>query len=120
MSYLVIMIVDEPDDCPDILNGWQEAGVSGVTILESTGLGRLQRGGFLDNLSIMPSVRDLIGQREEHHRTLLSVVEDKATVDKMVEIVKNRIGDLDEPHTGFLFVVPVLEVHGFGENRRMS
>lgn len=118
MSYLVIMIVDEPDDCPDILNGWQEAGVTGVTILESTGLGRLQRGGFLDNLPIMPSLRDLMAQQEEHHRTLLSVVEDKATVDKMVDIVNNKIGCLDEPHTGFLFVVPVLEVHGFGNYRK--
>jgi hypothetical protein len=35
----------------------------------------------------------------------------------MVAIVRERIGDLDEPHTGFLFVVPVVEVYGFGRQR---
>ena len=39
MSYLVVLIVDDPDDCPSILDAWEAAGVSGVTILESSGLG---------------------------------------------------------------------------------
>jgi nitrogen regulatory protein PII len=117
MTFMVVLIVDDPDDCPAILDGWQAAGVSGVTILDSSGLGRLRRAGLLDDTSIMPSIRDLLGQREVHHRTLISVVEDQQTVDRMVAIVRERIGDLDEPHTGFLFVVPVVEVYGFGRQR---
>ncbi len=58
MNYLVVLIVDDPDHCPAILNAWEEAGVSGVTILESSGLGRLRQGGLMDDLPLMPSLSD--------------------------------------------------------------
>jgi nitrogen regulatory protein P-II 1 len=117
MSYLVVLVVDDPDYCDDILEGWEAAGVTGVTILESSGLGHLRRHSLREDLSIMPSIRDLFAMDEVHHRTLLSVVEDQAHVDRMVAIAQQVIGDLEQAHTGFLFVVPVLEVHGLGKHR---
>lgn len=116
MSYLVVLIVDDPDDCPAILDAWEAAGVTGVTILESSGLGRLRRAGLRDDLPLMPSLHDLLGTREIHHRTLLSVVEEQSRVDEMVAIARKVIGDLDQPHTGFLFVIPVLQVYGLGKD----
>jgi hypothetical protein len=74
MSYLVVLVVDDPDNCEDILEGWEAAGVTGVTILESSGLGHLRRHGLREDLSIMPSLSDLLAMDEVHHRTLLSVV----------------------------------------------
>jgi len=118
MSYLVVLIVNDPDDCPDILSAWEEAGVLGVTILESTGLGRIRRAGLRDDVSIMPSLRDLFSRSEIHNRTLLTVVEDREIVDRLVAIAQEIIGDLDEPHTGFLFVVPVIEAYGLGMHRQ--
>lgn len=115
MSYLVVLIVDNLDDCPSILDAWERLGVSGVTILESTGLGRLRRSGLLDDLPLMPSLRDILGGREEPHRTLLSVVESLEVVEKLVAAAQETIGDLNDPHTGFLFVVPVLQAYGLGK-----
>jgi hypothetical protein len=37
-------------------------------------------------------------------------------VDRLEEIVRRIIGDLDEPNSGFMFVVPVLRAVGL--NRR--
>lgn len=115
MAYLVVLIVDDPDDCPAILEAWERLGVRGVTILESTGLGRLKRSGLRDDMPLMPSLRDIFESNEEHHRTLLSVVEDEAKVDSMISAVQDITGDLDHGNTGFLFVVPVLRVHGLGK-----
>ena len=117
MSYLVVLIVDNPDDCPMILSDWEELGVSGVTILESTGFGRLRRAGLRDDLPLMPSLEDFLGVREDPHRTLLSVVEDQDKVDQMVVTAQRIIGNLDDPHTGFLFVVPVLQAYGLGRGK---
>lgn len=114
MSYLVILIVDNLDDCLPILRTWEEQGVTGVTILESTGLGRILREGLLEDIPIMPSLEDFLTVREEPHRTLLSVVESQDQVTKMVETAQKIIGNLDDPHTGFLFVVPVLQAYGLG------
>jgi nitrogen regulatory protein P-II 1 len=118
MAYLVVFIVDDPDDCSPVLESWEAEGVTGVTILESTGLGRLKRAGLRDDLPLMPSMRDLLQGKEVHHRTLLSVVEDQETVDKMVAIAQNKLGDLSRPNTGFLFVVPVLQVYGILDGKK--
>jgi nitrogen regulatory protein PII len=118
MSYLVVLIVDNPEDCPQVLDAWEELGVTGVTILESTGLGRHRRAALREELPLMPSLVDFLSVREEPHRTLLSVVESQELVDRMVAEAQKVIGNLDDPHTGFLFVVPVLHAYGLGRGRQ--
>ncbi len=115
MSYLIVLIADNPSDCPYILDAWEEIGVTGVTILESTGLGRIRRAGLRDDLPLLPSLRELFQSDEVRHRTLLSVVDDQAKVDEMVSAAQSVIGDMDGPHTGFMFVVPVLQAYGLGK-----
>lgn len=114
MSYLVVLIVDDPDDCPDILEAWSGLGVTGATILDSTGMGRIKKAGLMDDFPIVPRLQDFLEVREEPHRTIFSVVDDDALVEQMAAAARHIIGDLDHPHTGFLFVVPVLKAYGLG------
>ena len=46
MSYMVVLVVDDVEQCPAVLDAWEEIGVSGVTILASTGLGRVRKAGL--------------------------------------------------------------------------
>ncbi|HEY9075701.1 MAG TPA: hypothetical protein VIO61_04120 [Anaerolineaceae bacterium] len=117
MNYMVILVVDDREQCPAVLDAWESIGVLGVTILPSTGLGRVRKAGLRDDLPLMPDLFDLMESEEVQHRTLFSVVETEETVDKMIACVKKVIGDLDNPHTGFLFVVPVIKALGFGKHR---
>ena len=117
MSYLVVLIVDDLDDCPAVLDAWEAAGVLGVTILASTGIGRMRRAGLRDDMPLMPSLQDLFESEEVQHRTLLSVVDSQELVDKMIAISQQVIGNLEDPHTGFLFVVPVIQSYGLGKHR---
>jgi len=41
MSYLVVLIVNEPNQVSSILEKWESLGVYGITILESWGCGKL-------------------------------------------------------------------------------
>ncbi|MBC7226135.1 MAG: hypothetical protein H5T61_02755 [Thermoflexales bacterium] len=111
MAYLVVLVLDNPDQCPDVLRAWDEAGVPGATILESTGLGRMQKA-IWDDLPLVPSVRDLLGVCELHHRTIFTVVQDEEAVDRVVAATQEITGDLNTHHTGILFVVPVVRVLG--------
>jgi nitrogen regulatory protein PII len=117
MSYLVVLIVNDIDDCPALMDAWEAAGVLGITILASTGLGHIRRVGLRDDIPLMPSLQDLLESEEVHHRTLLSVVDSQELVDKMVAIAQEIIGNLEDPHTGFLFVVPVIQAYGLGRQR---
>ncbi len=111
MAYLVVLVLDNPNQCPDILQAWDAAGVSGTTILESTGMARMQKA-IWDDLPLVPSVRDLLGARELHHRTIFTVVQDEEAVDRVIAATQEITGDLNTHHTGILFVVPVVRVLG--------
>lgn len=117
MYYLVVLTVDQVDYCQAILDAWEKAGVLGVTILPSTGLGRIRRAGLRDDIPLIPSLSDLFAEQEVQHRTLLSVVDSQDLVDRMITAAEGIIGDLDNPNTGFLFVVPVSQVAGYGKHR---
>lgn len=117
MNYLVVLVVDDIEQCPAVLDAWEKIGVPGVTILASTGLGRVRRAGLRDDMPLLPTLHDLFEKEEVQHRTLFSVVETQEMVDRMVKGVEEIIGDLDDPHTGFMFVTPVNQVYGFGKHR---
>jgi nitrogen regulatory protein PII len=119
MSFLVVLIVDRLDEVPGVLDSWEQAGVTGVTILESTGLGRVRRAALRDDLPLMPSLQDLLENEEIHHRTLITVVETEEEVDRVIAAAQENTGNLEEAHTGFLFVVPVLRVIGLGKHRTL-
>jgi nitrogen regulatory protein P-II 1 len=116
MYYLVVLIVNDPDDCQAILDAWEETGVEGITILNSSGIGHLRQAGLREDLPLMPSLVDLLESEEIFHRLLFSVVPNQEMVDRLVAATLPITGDLDRPHSGFLFVLPVAQVYGL--NRR--
>ena len=115
MYHMVIFVINNPDECSDILDAWEAAGITGITILDSTGLGRLRGYSLRDDLPLMPSIHDLFRGQEASHRTIFSVVDSEEKVDAIVSATQKVIGDLDESHTGFLFVVPVSRVYGINK-----
>ncbi len=111
MAYLVVLVLDDIQQCPAVMEAWQQAGAGGATILESSGLHR-QRRGMRDDLGLMPSLQSLLARQEYHHRTLFTVVPDEETVERVIRATEDIVGDLSEPYTGILFVVPVVRVVG--------
>ncbi len=117
MYYLVVLILDNPEDCPALLKAWDKEGVTGVTILNSSGLDRVRRGGFLDNVPLIPSLDQFFQNEEIYHRLLMSVVEGEEIVDRLIKASEKITGDLNQPNSGFLFVVPVIKVKGLNRNQ---
>ncbi len=112
MYHMILLILDDINQCSSILEAWEAQGVGGVTILESTGLGRVRKLSIRDDIPLMPSLSRLLQNREERHRTLFSVVEGEAMVDKVIEATQTVLGDLEQAHNGVLFVLPVSRVVG--------
>ena len=46
------------------------------------------------------------------NRTLFTIVDDDALVGKIVEATQRVVGDLNEPNTGILCVIPLGKVYG--------
>lgn len=112
MTYLVVLVLDDPDQSDALLDAWEQAGARGVTILESSGIGRVRRASLRDDMPLLPSLRDLLRGGEEHHRTFFSVVESEEQVEALAGAAQRVVGDFSKPHTGLLFAVPISHVHG--------
>jgi nitrogen regulatory protein PII len=118
MNFMVVLIVDNNDACPAVLNAWEASGVTGATILASTGLGRIKNASLRDDFPLIPSIHDLFIREEDNHRTLFSVVNSQKMVDKLINATQEILGDLNNPHTGFLFVLPVSQVIGWSRREK--
>ena len=115
MYFQIVFVLDNADQCRDILDAWENTGIRGVTILESSGLGRVRRAGIRDDLPLMPSLSDLFLNTETQHRTLFTVVKSQSQIEAIVKATQSVVGDLEQPDTGFLFVVPVSQVYGISK-----
>ncbi len=119
MPELIVMVLDDREKADEVLNAWLAAGVPGVTILDSYGLGHhIAKRGARDDLPLFPSLESLLRTREEPHRTLFAVVPDGFDVEALVAATEKITRPLNEPDTGILFVVPVTQAWGLHRRRR--
>jgi hypothetical protein len=114
--YLIVLVIDNPYHCGNLLRAWEHAGVPGATIIESRGLSRALKG-FRDDLPLMPTIDDLMQKSEHRHRTIFSVVSDRETIERVKVVSQKIIGSFEDEHTGFFFVVPVSEALGLRKPR---
>ncbi|MBE9479159.1 MAG: hypothetical protein IMY80_04265 [Chloroflexi bacterium] len=115
MYFLIVFVLNDVDQCSNILDAWELEGIRGITILDSSGLGRVRRAATRDDLPLMPSLSDVLRSKETRHRTLFTVVKDQKTIDKVVDATQSVVGDLEHEDTGFLFVIPVSQAYGKGK-----
>jgi nitrogen regulatory protein P-II 1 len=113
MTKLILFVLDDPSRTVPVLEAWARAGVSGATILQSSGLGRELQS--RDDLPLIPSLRAILREQEQTHRTLFTIVPDSFDIPALIGATETVTGPLADPHTGILIVLPVLEVHGLRE-----
>ncbi len=111
--YMLIMVVDNSEHLNGVLEAWVEAGVSGVTILESTGVNRVlpraQAGPMFAGFS------QFFGASRVGHNTLFAVIDSLEVAETAVKATEAIIGDLRQPNTGIIFALPVAKTWGFPE-----
>ena len=110
--FLIVLVVNDPYVCKDLLMAWKDAGVPGATIIESLGLQRALKIAIRDNLPLMPTFEDIESSEENRNRTIFSVVPDQDTVNKVKAATEACLGPLKDENTGFMFVIPVNEIYG--------
>ena len=112
---MILFVLQDAEKLLDLLTAWKAAGVSGATVLFSTGMGRLHlTAPLLDDLPLMPSLNDFYVHDEKLSRTVFTVVHDEM-VEKIITVTEQIVGDLNKQGTGILIVLPTDSVHGLIE-----
>jgi nitrogen regulatory protein P-II 1 len=116
---MILFILNDACKIQDLLDAWQEAGVSGVTVLFSTGIGRLHQARHLrEDLPIMPSLSDFYQREESLSRTIFTIIKDDTLVEKVRLATRRVIGDLNQPDTGLFIILPVEQAEGLEKSRK--
>lgn len=104
--HMIMFVLDNPDKLVEVLNAWEKVGITGVTIVESTGMHRVQR-------RFLPMrYTTAIFNEEESHLTLFALVAEKALVEASLVAVENVVGSLEGSNTGIFTAWPVEMVKG--------
>jgi hypothetical protein len=114
--YMVMFISSNVDQASDVLDIWVKAGASGATILESAGMQQLAHQGIRDDVGLVFSLSSMLRAQEIHHRTLISAVNDQKTVDQIVKMTTDYVGDWSKPDVGVLFVWPLTQAFGLDKH----
>ncbi|HLF91348.1 MAG TPA: hypothetical protein VI451_20560 [Anaerolineales bacterium] len=109
--HMLMFVLDNPDYLDEVLEAWEEIGVTGVTIIESTGITRY-RNAKLIGTPLMAGINRLMQSREEGHLTLFTIVKGEPKVRQCIEAVEKIVGNLLEPNTGVMAAWPLSIVKG--------
>ena len=112
--FFVLFVLHDDSKLSELMEAWDGVGVGGITILPSTGIGRISKYAALrEDLPILPSLSRLLDEHDELlNRTLFTIVSDQEVVDRLVKATEKVVGKLDDENTGILAVLPVAQVYG--------
>jgi hypothetical protein len=108
--HMVMFVLDNPQLLDDILGAWREVGVSGATIVETTGAHRHEAkrigGRYFMGLGQPAHVID------EDHFTLFAIVHGETIVQELLDATESITGDLNDPNTGVFAAWPLTVAKG--------
>jgi len=105
--HLLIAVVNDPEKLDEILSGYLELGITGATIINSEGMGRV----LSHDIPIFAGLQTLISRSRPQNRTIFSVIEDEK-VEPAIALLQEVCGDLAAPATGIAFTLPLDRVVG--------
>jgi hypothetical protein len=106
--YMIFFVLNSPERLDDLLEAWEQAGIHGATIIESTGLHRQRRHNLPETYQFQPpSIPVQVG-----HNSLFVIVETEQAVQNCLHATETVIGSLDQPNTGIFTYWPLSTVKG--------
>lgn len=126
---LMILITVKVADGFEVAQAWRNNGAPGVTVLRGHGIHTLQQHIEKGEIELEPiffsvaeAMASLLDRLEENVLVFLSIVP-KEIVDSLIATSQSILGDLNQPHSGVIFVLDVeraIGVYNHGANKEAS
>lgn len=110
-TYMIMFVSSNEEQATEVVNLWVKAGISGVTILESSGMQQMMHG-IRDDVGLVVSLSSLLRSHEVHHRTLISAIRGDETLQRVIDATTEYVGDWSKPNVGVMFVWPLSHAYG--------
>jgi nitrogen regulatory protein PII len=108
--YMILFVLDNPQFLDEVLDAWDEIGVSGVTIIDSTGINR-RRQALQVGTPFMAGINRILSGDLETHNTLFTIVQNETIVHECIVAAEKIVGDLNQPNSGVLaaWEIPIVK-----------
>jgi hypothetical protein len=109
---LLLIVLNKIDKFDELLESFIEQGISGATILSSTGMMR-ELSKNSEDFPIFGSLRYLIDLEQGESKTIFMVLKDEQ-VETAKKTIRKVVGDLSKPDSAIVFTLPILTAEGIG------
>lgn len=109
MQFL-IMVLNKVELLDTLLGKLIEHGISGATILGSTGMVK-ELAKNSEDYPIFGTLRFLINLDRKESKTIFMVLKDEK-VEEIKNVIRQVVGDMSKPDTAVMFTLPVLSAEG--------
>ncbi|MDY6826949.1 MAG: hypothetical protein SVV67_07210 [Bacillota bacterium] len=112
--YLFVLVLNKTELLEDILEKMVEVGITGATIIDSTGMGRALAD--IDNGTLLAGIRSIFKYSRPSNKTIFSVIDSLDKKERAALAIKEVIGDMSKPGVGIMFTLPLEGVIGFNNS----
>ena len=111
--YFILLVLNNVEMMEDVLEAWEIAGAKGVTILPSIGFAKIKdKRSLQEDFPLIPGLDDIIETGQNQNRTLFTIVGSEEIKEDIIVSTQKITGDLNNPYTGILVVMPVSQAFG--------
>jgi nitrogen regulatory protein PII len=113
MNYALFLVLNDVTKLKSIHQIFFKLGC-GATTLDSVGMGKI----LLENqmeVPIFAGIRKLVEGDKPYNKTIVSVIHSEEKMRKAVSMIKEELqmDTVNKKGVGYIFVLPVLECHGY-------
>lgn len=101
--HVLVLVLNKKEHVKPVLKALFDCGVSGATMVQSTGMGRT----LADEIPVFGGLRRALNGGAVGNSTIFSVIRDEKTLNEAVDRITAIVGDFRDPGSGILFTVPV-------------
>jgi nitrogen regulatory protein PII len=106
---LIVIVLNNTEHLDDLLSGFLEIGVTGSTVIDSVGMGRI----LSHDVPVFAGLSSAFPGTSPINKTIFTVTEEEL-VDDVLTVIEDVCGTFEGSGTGLVFVLPVDLVRGMG------
>jgi len=110
---LILLFLNKEERLDEILEAMMELGISGATVIDSVGMGRI----LAHDIPIFAGFQNLLHESRPGNKIIFSVVPENK-VQPLTKEVEHVLGPLEEPGNGLLISLPVDFVRGLPKKNK--
>ena len=100
--HLLIFVLNKEEHLEEILEVFLELDISGATIIDSMGMGRI----LAHDIPIFAGFRSLMQESRPGNKTIFTIIDEKK-IPRLLQGIEQICGSLDKPGTGIFITVPI-------------